>query len=209
MNNNNEYATVFATVMNNTSSSDEQHSPLSSLPSSSPALPLASPSLPKTPNPRLPSSSLLVRAKSKLNGAQNPKESNCRGGGRGGGGLAMDSGFSLIKFNLSNVIDICFALYLYNVMWLHPQKICKKLRQQGIDGPKPSFLHGNLKDMKMLAMEEERRDGGAIIHYYTPLPYFEKWRKRYGHKELLAALIPFNRARICNNKAGIINIKNK
>ncbi|XP_020243824.1 uncharacterized protein LOC109828285 [Asparagus officinalis] len=98
MNNNNEYATVFATVMNNTSSSDEQHSPLSSLPSSSPALPLASPSLPKTPNPRLPSSSLLVRAKSKLNGAQNPKESNCRGGGRGGGGLAMDSGFSLIKF---------------------------------------------------------------------------------------------------------------
>ncbi|ONK73756.1 uncharacterized protein A4U43_C04F34950 [Asparagus officinalis] len=34
------------------------------------------PSLPKTPNPRLPSSSLLVRAKSKLNGAQNPKESS-------------------------------------------------------------------------------------------------------------------------------------
>ncbi|ONK55422.1 uncharacterized protein A4U43_UnF3600 [Asparagus officinalis] len=47
MNNNNEYATVFATVMNNTSSSDEQHSPLSSLPSSSPALPLASPRSPK------------------------------------------------------------------------------------------------------------------------------------------------------------------
>ncbi|XP_020275176.1 cytochrome P450 714B3-like isoform X2 [Asparagus officinalis] len=87
-----------------------------------------------------------------------------------------------MEFFLSfGILSFCsLALYLYNVLWLHPQKICKKLRRQGIDGPKPSFLHGNLKEMKMLAMEEKRRDGEAIIHDYTPLPYFEKWRKRYG-----------------------------
>ena len=74
------------------------------------------------------------------------------------------------------------VLYWCNVMWLHPQRICNKMRRQGISGPPPSFLYGNLTEMKRLALKEKENIGEPITHHYTPtvLPYFEKWRKRYG-----------------------------
>jgi len=84
------------------------------------------------------------------------------------------------------LLALCFiwfctvALYFYNAMWLHPQRIRNKLRQQGIDGPPPSFLHGNIPEMTRLVKQEKSSE--PITHDYTPfvLPYFEKWRKRYG-----------------------------
>ncbi|XP_020275381.1 cytochrome P450 714B3-like [Asparagus officinalis] len=78
-------------------------------------------------------------------------------------------------------IGFCSAvLYFYNVMWLQPQRICNKLRRQGIEGPPPSFPHGNLTEMERLVMQEKARE--TITHDYGPtvFPYFEKWRKRYG-----------------------------
>lgn len=82
--------------------------------------------------------------------------------------------------SLCLILFCSVALYFYNVLWLRPQRIRNQLRRQGIDGPPPSFLHGNTPEMKRLVMREKPK--GAITHDYTPfvLPYFEKWRKIYG-----------------------------
>ncbi|PKA58572.1 Cytochrome P450 714B3 [Apostasia shenzhenica] len=88
----------------------------------------------------------------------------------------------LLSFLLVGIFVL--ALWFYNRAWVRPERIRRKLRRQGIGGPPPEFLHGNLKDAKMSVMEEKsRRDGGEKIkHDYASyiFPYFEKWRKEYG-----------------------------
>lgn len=72
------------------------------------------------------------------------------------------------------------VFYIFNSLWLQPQKIRKILRQQGIGGPPPSFLYGNVTEMENLVKQEKPK--GPIKHDYTPivLPYFDKWKKEYG-----------------------------
>lgn len=73
------------------------------------------------------------------------------------------------------------VFYSFNSLWLQPQKIRKILRQQGIGGPPPSFLYGNVIEMENLVKQEKPK--GPIKHDYTPimLPYFNKWKKEYGN----------------------------
>ncbi|XP_074566270.1 cytochrome P450 714B3-like [Curcuma longa] len=81
------------------------------------------------------------------------------------------------------------AFYFYYRSWFRPQRIRRRLRQQGVAGPPPSFPFGNSLEMKRLVAEMKRRRRGRgreeateIKHDYTPLvfPYFERWREIYG-----------------------------
>ncbi|XP_042429429.1 cytochrome P450 714B3-like [Zingiber officinale] len=80
------------------------------------------------------------------------------------------------------------AFYFYYRSWFRPQTVRRRLRQQGVAGPPPSFPFGNSLEMKRLVAEMKRRRGRGgeetteIEHDYTPLvfPYFEHWRKIYG-----------------------------
>ncbi|KAM0948008.1 putative cytochrome P450 [Dioscorea sansibarensis] len=82
-----------------------------------------------------------------------------------------------------------FALYLYYISWMKPERTRNELRKQGIKGPSPLFFYGNLLEMKRILLEEKARrgrdKGGAchIHHDYTSsvFPYFTQWRKAYGH----------------------------
>lgn len=58
------------------------------------------------------------------------------------------------------------------------------LRTQGIKGPTPSLLYGNLPEMQKIQLQALKSPNHAefVAHDYTSsvFPYFEHWRKEYG-----------------------------
>ncbi|KAK1312470.1 hypothetical protein QJS10_CPA07g01368 [Acorus calamus] len=77
-----------------------------------------------------------------------------------------------------------FVLHLYNVYWLRPERLRRRLRTQGIVGPPPSFPFGNVAEMKRIELDERRArmDWGTTMHNYDSavIPCFDLWRKEYG-----------------------------
>jgi len=74
-------------------------------------------------------------------------------------------------------------VYLYEVLWLRLEKIRKKLRRQGINGPKPTLLYGNTQEMKRIRQElkcVQRQDKDMNGYISTIFPHFLLWRKTYG-----------------------------
>ncbi|KAG5133693.1 hypothetical protein JHK82_024881 [Glycine max] len=68
-------------------------------------------------------------------------------------------------------------------------RVRKRLQMQGIKGPPPSFLHGNLPDMQRIQSQAKaastcnsNHSDQFLAHDYTTtlFPYFEHWRKQYG-----------------------------
>ncbi|KAL6123447.1 hypothetical protein ACLB2K_075969 [Fragaria x ananassa] len=56
---------------------------------------------------------------------------------------------------------------------------------QGIKGPTPSLLYGNLAEMQKIQLLESQKSANHsefVAHDYTSslFPYFEHWRKEYG-----------------------------
>ncbi|KAM7266912.1 hypothetical protein ACFE04_009078 [Oxalis oulophora] len=92
---------------------------------------------------------------------------------------------------LSLAILISYLTRLYK-SWKKCQVIRKKLHEQGIDGPPPSFFYGNLPELeriqskaamkKKLEMSEKNQKENLIAHDYTSsiFPHFDQWRKQYG-----------------------------
>ncbi|KAK9283804.1 hypothetical protein L1049_012058 [Liquidambar formosana] len=80
----------------------------------------------------------------------------------------------------------CFLFLLYNIMWLKSERLRGKLRKQGIEGPPPSFLYGNVPEMQRIQLTARKASnsnhGEIVAHDYTStlFPYFEQWRKEYG-----------------------------
>lgn len=97
--------------------------------------------------------------------------------------------FSLVVMGL-----IGFFFHLYNTVWLKPERIRKKLRIQGIKGPPPSFLYGNLSEIHKIQSQatEATNHAEIVAHDYTStlFPYFELWRKEYGMFLTLSFRLP-------------------
>lgn len=79
-------------------------------------------------------------------------------------------------------------LFLHRIVMLKSNWIRRKLRMQGIQGPRPSFLYGNLPEMqkiqsKIIKGKASSSHGELIAHDYTStlFPYLERWRKEYGN----------------------------
>ncbi|KAF9595778.1 hypothetical protein IFM89_004180 [Coptis chinensis] len=76
-------------------------------------------------------------------------------------------------------------IYVYNDLVLKPKGLISKLVKQGIKGPQPSILYGNIPDMKRIqssvakASTEEHQQ---VSHDYESrmFPYFELWKNEYG-----------------------------
>ncbi|CAK9145875.1 unnamed protein product [Ilex paraguariensis] len=79
---------------------------------------------------------------------------------------------------------LCLFLYFCNILWVEPLRHRWKLQSQGIMGPQPSFLYGNVPEMQKIqsAGTKAGNHGEFIAHDYTStlFPYFEQWRKEYG-----------------------------
>uniref|UniRef100_J3NAW1 Cytochrome P450 n=1 Tax=Oryza brachyantha TaxID=4533 RepID=J3NAW1_ORYBR len=90
---------------------------------------------------------------------------------------------------LSPVI-LCILLfsYLYTILWLRPERLRQKLRSQGVKGPKPSFLFGNIPEMRriqQLTKSVQEQDAGtsdrvSSNYVATLFPYFLHWSRVYG-----------------------------
>uniref|UniRef100_A0A0E0IXG7 Cytochrome P450 n=1 Tax=Oryza nivara TaxID=4536 RepID=A0A0E0IXG7_ORYNI len=80
------------------------------------------------------------------------------------------------------VILLSLALfYLCNILWLRAVKIRKKLRRQGIRGPKPTFLYGNTKEIKRIRQELKFSQKQGTNNFISTLfPHFLLCRETYG-----------------------------
>ncbi|KAK6794173.1 hypothetical protein RDI58_007626 [Solanum bulbocastanum] len=89
--------------------------------------------------------------------------------------------FILIIFGINGVFYM-----LYNTLWLKSsERLRWKLKKQGIYGPKPSFLYGNVAEMQKIQAASPNNNNvyaEFVAHDYTSslFPYFEQWRKIYG-----------------------------
>lgn len=71
-------------------------------------------------------------------------------------------------------------------VWVNPWRLRRRLEKQGIRGPRPCFLYGNVPEMQRIQASSIKNTGaentGFVAHNYTStlFPYFEQWRKQYG-----------------------------
>lgn len=92
-----------------------------------------------------------------------------------------------------------FISYLCELLLLRPKSIRSKLEKQGIRGPPPSFLIGNLPEMKRLQSKkgqstetktDDDDDHAASISHQWHLklfPHIEQWRNEFGMCGLLSS----------------------
>ncbi|GMI92418.1 cytochrome P450, family 714, subfamily A, polypeptide 1, EUI-like p450 A1 [Hibiscus trionum] len=75
-------------------------------------------------------------------------------------------------------LAVCYLLHYYTSSWLKSQRLRQKLRMQGITGPPPSFLYGNVPEMQQIQSKANK----TPTHDYasTLFPYLHHWRKQYG-----------------------------
>lgn len=89
--------------------------------------------------------------------------------------------FSII--NLTLVLG--FLVHLYFSLIIKPKNIRKILREQGIDGPPPKILVGNMLEIKKARASGQKTLVGhphpPVIHNTADVfPFLEQWRKQYG-----------------------------
>lgn len=86
-------------------------------------------------------------------------------------------------------LSVLLFSYLYTILWLRPERLRQKLRSQGVKGPKPSFLFGNIPEMKRiqkLATSDREQESGRSTDRFssnfvaTLFPYLIHWSRVYG-----------------------------
>ncbi|XP_039057667.1 cytochrome P450 714C2-like [Hibiscus syriacus] len=73
-------------------------------------------------------------------------------------------------------------LCLYHELVVKPMKLRARLSEQGIKGPPPSLLFGNIREIKKAQSAVARDPSPSSTHNCAALlfPFFQKWRKQYG-----------------------------
>ncbi|XP_031271574.1 cytochrome P450 714A1-like [Pistacia vera] len=86
-------------------------------------------------------------------------------------------------------------IQVYETVWKKPKRIRSTLSKQGIGGPTPAFLYGNVKEIQNMESEsvlmvtkseDEDEDGKtiqAISHHHwvrSTFPYLQRWTFDYG-----------------------------
>ncbi|KAE9615183.1 putative cytochrome P450 [Lupinus albus] len=105
----------------------------------------------------------------------------------------MENFFMAMKMVSSLIVVgiLSWFFYVYVNEWYKSERIRRKLMKQGITGPPPSFLRGNLPDMQRIQAQvrstmkaQSNNNSNKLLEHYdftaTLFPYFEHWRKQYG-----------------------------
>ncbi|XP_051127243.1 cytokinin hydroxylase [Andrographis paniculata] len=91
------------------------------------------------------------------------------------------------------MVSTLLALFSYFILkiayqtlsfyWLTPRRIQKTMAKQGVCGPQPRFLTGNLPEMAAL-LSKAAGGGGEISHDIVPrvLPHYLLWSKIFGKR---------------------------
>ena len=88
---------------------------------------------------------------------------------------------------MSFALLACLGLFahLYNALVSKPEKLRLILRKQGIVGPPPTFLLGNINEIRK-AQKSPTQDATTtpLVASHnlaaTLFPFFEEWRSKYG-----------------------------
>ncbi|KAK0582624.1 hypothetical protein LWI29_027802 [Acer saccharum] len=102
-----------------------------------------------------------------------------------------------ITFSVISTGFLALLLHLYNVLVLKPKRHISHLQNQGIRGPPPSFMVGNIPEIKRIRQENHQSEPPAqqqsqsqsrsnfaavIAHdwFSNVFPHLQKWRDTYG-----------------------------
>ncbi|KAF8364932.1 hypothetical protein HHK36_033085 [Tetracentron sinense] len=88
-----------------------------------------------------------------------------------------------IFFSLALVGLLSFFAHLCNVLLLEPERLRSRLRRQGIRGPPPSILLGNIPQIKLMLSTVPKDPAKEHMGHdcsSTLFPYFKQWTKQYG-----------------------------
>lgn len=107
---------------------------------------------------------------------------------RNGTELQAESTMAVMVLSVLAAVSFFIFLHLFESLFLKPKRLRSKLRNQGIDGPSPSFLLGNLPEIKNIRAIKSHAltttEGDDSIAHGWPsnlLPHLEHWRNRYGN----------------------------
>ncbi|KAG6415527.1 hypothetical protein SASPL_122939 [Salvia splendens] len=83
------------------------------------------------------------------------------------------------------IVSLRLLFLLYNVVVAQPRRLRSALHRQGLSGPPPAFLLGNILEMKRArdaAAKASPVSGPPPAHNCGAalLPFFDEWRKQYG-----------------------------
>ncbi|KAJ9173068.1 hypothetical protein P3X46_016243 [Hevea brasiliensis] len=96
----------------------------------------------------------------------------------------------MVTVILRSLFLIFFCLFLktaYNTItcyFLTPRRIKKIMEKQGVRGPKPRPLTGNIIDVTSFVSYSTSKDMDSIQHDIVPrlLPHYDAWSKQYGKR---------------------------
>ncbi|KAK9920181.1 hypothetical protein M0R45_028740 [Rubus argutus] len=105
----------------------------------------------------------------------------------------MEEGLQLAVVVCWSVVLIVVLSVLKRVlsqMWLKPARIRSVLSKQGIRGPRPSFLVGNIPEMQKIqstitnkiTLQKQPSDDQRVQHNWdsSMFPYLQQWTREYG-----------------------------
>ncbi|KAJ6771917.1 CYTOCHROME P450 714C2-LIKE [Salix koriyanagi] len=81
------------------------------------------------------------------------------------------------------LLALSLIVSLYYFLWRKPESFQLRLRKQGIRGPPPSFLMGNIPEIKQ-AFAQSRSESAPSIEDdgFSGFPSFKLWCKKYGNR---------------------------
>ncbi|XP_068660886.1 cytokinin hydroxylase-like [Aristolochia californica] len=91
---------------------------------------------------------------------------------------------SLLLLLLSLLLLLRAVHVTLSCYWLTPQRIQKFMQRQGVNGPKPKFLVGNLVEMASIISKTTSSDMNSIHHDIVSrlMPHYILWSRQYGKR---------------------------
>uniref|UniRef100_A0A0D9X824 Cytochrome P450 n=1 Tax=Leersia perrieri TaxID=77586 RepID=A0A0D9X824_9ORYZ len=112
--------------------------------------------------------------------------------------LAILAAAALLLLLLAKAVWVTLSCY-----YLTPARIRRALKRQGVDGPPPRLLVGNLRDVSSLVAASTATDMGSLSHDIVPrlLPHYVLWSNAYGRRFVYWY---GSEPRVCVTEAGMV-----
>ncbi|XP_028776302.1 cytochrome P450 714A1-like [Neltuma alba] len=87
-----------------------------------------------------------------------------------------------MAWSVTTVVISCTVLILWKKLWSKPRRIRSVLHKQGITGPTPSFLLGNLSEIQKIQSQFSNLSSSSLPDqwFHSLFPFLHQWRKQYG-----------------------------
>ncbi|OAY23989.1 cytochrome P450 714C2 [Manihot esculenta] len=87
-----------------------------------------------------------------------------------------------ILFSIVIIALLGILLRLYNGLVMKPKRLRSMLQKQGINGPPPAFLLGNIRQIQKTVSSVVKATDPPLIHNCAALlfPFLELWKEEYG-----------------------------